>query len=161
MSITHFDVPLSPGSPVPDPLVPAAPLAGTLGAALASRVRPALVLDEQVARQLLGEAARHDVAVGGKFSAGLAGVQVWSGPWLDSDRPGDAVHLGSVNWTYNTPSKHYATIYRTMVTRFGIERGETTESILRAVLGLADLDIDGPRIEQPAPPERDPFQKTT
>jgi len=144
---------------VPDPLGPAGRLSGTLGAALASRVRPALVLDERVAREVLREAQRLDVAVGGRFSAGQAGVQVWSGPWKDAELPGTAVHLGSVNWTYDTPAKNYVTIYRTMVTRFGIERGETTESILLAVLALGDIDIDGPRIEQPLPPERDPFAK--
>ena len=140
-------------------LGPAGTLPGTLGAALSSRVRPALVLDERVAMEVLREANRLDVAVGGRFSAGLAGVQVWSGPWQDKTSPGSAVHLGSVDWTYNTPSRNYATIYRTMVTRVGIECGETTESVLRAVLDLGDIDIDGPRIEQPLPPQRDPFQK--
>ena len=142
-----------------DPLGFAVPTQGTLSAALASRVRPALVLDEAVAREVLMEAKRLDIAVGGRFSAGIAGVQVWSGPWKTAEEPGEAVHLGSVNWTYNTPVKNYATIYRTMVTRYGIARGETTETILRAVLALGNLDIDGPRIEQPLPPERDPVLK--
>ncbi|HVF19231.1 MAG TPA: hypothetical protein VNA14_03200 [Mycobacteriales bacterium] len=143
-----------------DPLGFSLPMQGTHPAALASRVRPALVLDELVARELLLEAKRLDIAVGGRFSAGIAGVQVWSGPWRTRDDAGDAVHLGSVNWTYNTPARNYVTIYRTMVTKHGIGRGETTESVLRSVLTLGNLDIDGPRIEQPLPPERDPFQKS-
>lgn len=133
----------------------------TGGAALASRVRPSLVLDERVARELLREAERLDVSRGGRFSGGPAGVQVWTGPWdaAGGTMHGTAVHLGSVDWTYDTPAKNYATVYRSMVTQAGIERGETTESILRAVLALAQLGIEGPRIEQPLPPARDPFRR--
>ena len=129
-------------------------------AALASRVRPSLVLDERVARELLQEAARHDVSAGGRFSAGPAGVQVWSGPW---DGPGGtkgaAVHLGSVDWTYDTPSRNYVTIYRSMVTQAGMDRGETTESILATVLRLVGQSVEGPRLEQPMPPAVDPFRR--
>ncbi len=132
---------------------------GAAKAALQSRVRPSLVLDERVARELLAEAARKDVGVGGRFAAGPAGIQVWSGPW---DGPGgshgSAKHLGSVDWTYDTPAKSYVTIYRSMVTQQGIDRDETTESILLDVLRLVGQTIDGPRLEQPLPPERDPFK---
>ncbi|HVE63757.1 MAG TPA: hypothetical protein VNB94_08160 [Mycobacteriales bacterium] len=129
-------------------------------AALASRVRPSLVLDERVARELLREAERLDVSSGGRFSGGPAGVQVWSGPWdaAGGTKHGTSVHLGSVDWTYDTPAKNYATIYRSMVTQAGLDRGETTESVLRAVLALAELSVEGPRIEQPLPPKRDPFK---
>ncbi|HEX8003215.1 MAG TPA: hypothetical protein VF519_11020 [Mycobacteriales bacterium] len=133
---------------------------GAAKAALASRVRPSLVLDERVARELLQEAARFDVSAGGRFSAGPAGVQVWSGPWDGvGGTKGSAVHLGSVDWTYDTPSKNYVTIYRSMVTQSGIDAGETTESILTTVLKLVGQTVDGPRIEQPMPPARDPFRR--
>jgi hypothetical protein len=144
------------------PLRPGTPgwAEGAAKAALASRVRPSLVLDERVARELLQEAARFDVSAGGRFSAGPAGVQVWSGPW---DGPGGtkgtAIHLGSVDWTYDTPSKNYVTIYRSMVTQSGIDAGETTESVLTSVLKLVGQSVEGPRIEQPMPPARDPFRR--
>lgn len=129
-------------------------------AALASRVRPSLVLDERVARELLQEAARFDVSAGGRFSAGPAGIQVWSGPWNGPlGGKGDAVHLGSVDWTYDTPSKGYVTIYRSMVTQSGLDQGESTESILTAVLNLVGQTVEGPRIEQPMPPAHDPFRR--
>lgn len=128
-------------------------------AALASNVRPSLVLDERQARELLTEAERLDVSKGGRFLAGPAGVQLWSGPFDgEAGTRGRAVHLGSINWTYDTPAKNYATIYRTMVTQAGLDRGETTESVLLAVLAIAGLVVDGPRIEQPMPPARDPFK---
>lgn len=128
--------------------------------ALASHVRPALVLAERETREVLAAAERHDVGVGGRFSAGPAGVQVWTGPF---DGPngthGSGVHVGSVDWSYDTPAKHYSTIYRVMVTQEGVDAGDTTLSVLTAVLQLAGLSADGTRITMPAPPARDPFQR--
>jgi len=128
--------------------------------ALSSHVRPALVLPERETRELLAEATRLDVGAGGCFSAGPAGIQVWTGPF---DGPngshGNAIHLGSVDWSYNTPVKHYATIYRAMVTTHGVTAGETTASILARVLGLTGLSIEGDRITLPIPPPRDPFRR--
>jgi len=128
--------------------------------ALASQIRPALVLPERETRELIAQARLHDVGNGGHFAAGPAGIQVWSGPF---DGPGgtrgSAVHLGSVDWSYNTPVKHYATIYRAMVTAEGVARGETTASILARVLALTGLSVDGTRLTMPMPPARDPFRQ--
>lgn len=128
--------------------------------ALASNVRPALVLAERESRQLIEAAKEHDVSLGGVFCAGPTGIQVWSKTWSDpSQGPGDALHLGSVDWTYDTPVKHYVTIYRAMVTDNGIAVGESTLSVLTKVLGLTGIPIDGARISMPAPPPRDPFRR--
>lgn len=127
--------------------------------ALTSQVRPALVLPEGQARALLDAANRQDVSRGGCFAASPAGVQVWSGPFdgIGGSR-GSSVHLGSVDWTYDTPAKHWALIYRAMVTQAGIEYGETTTTMLLRVLALTGLSIDGDRITLPTPPLRDPFR---
>lgn len=129
--------------------------------ALSSHVRPALVLAETETRNLLQLAGQYDVARGGRFSAGPAGIQVWSGPF---DGPngahGTATLLGAVDWSYDTPVRHYATVYRAMVTAAGVAAGETTESILRAVLGLAEIRLDGTHVTMPAPPPRDPFRSS-
>src|SRR5579875_3619400 len=79
--------------------------------ALTSQVRPALVLPEGQARALLDAANRNDVSREGYFAAGPAVVQVWSGPFdgVGGSR-GSAVHLGSIDWTYDTPAKHWALI---------------------------------------------------
>jgi hypothetical protein len=128
--------------------------------ALTSQVRPALVLPELQARALLDAAAREDVGDDGCFSAGPAGIQLWSGPFNGPDgHKGTAVHLGSIDWTYDTPAKHWALIYRAMVTQPGLERGETTLSILTRVLGLTGLSIEGDRVQLPTPPVRDPFRR--
>jgi hypothetical protein len=128
--------------------------------ALASHVRPALVLAERETRELLDVASRHDVASGGRFAAGPAGIQVWSGPFDGANGAhGSAVHLGSVDWSYDTPVRHYATIYRAMVTAAGVAAGESTETILRTVLALGQIGMDGSHITMPAPPPRDPFRR--
>jgi hypothetical protein len=128
--------------------------------ALTSHVRPALVLPELQARALLDAAMREDVSAGGCFSAGPAGIQRWSGPFDGPEgQKGSAIHLGSVDWTYDTPAKHWALIYRAMVTQPGIEHGETTLSILLSVLGLTGLSIEGDRVQLAIPPVRDPFRR--
>jgi hypothetical protein len=69
------------------------------------------------------------------------------------------VHLGSVDWSYDTPVKHYVTIYRAMITEDGVAAGETTLSILARVLGLTGVPVDGARVTMPMPPRRDPFRR--
>jgi hypothetical protein len=128
--------------------------------ALASHVRPALVLAERETRELLAAANLHDVGLEGRFAAGPAGIQVWDGPFNGpSGTHGTAKHLGSVDWSYDTPAKHYVTIYRVMVTQAGVDAGETTLSIMTMVLALGGLSADGTRITMPTPPARDPFRR--
>jgi hypothetical protein len=50
-----------------------------------NRVRPALVFPQEEAGRLLKAAKAQDVRAGGVFSAGPAGVQVWSEPWDDEN----------------------------------------------------------------------------
>jgi hypothetical protein len=125
---------------------------------MASQVRPALVLKEREARELLAAAQRGDVSQGGCFSAGPAGVQVWSGPWDGVlGTHGSSEHWGSVDWCYDTPTRHYITVYRVMVTARGAAAGQTTAGLLARVLALAGVSL----AEQgclPVPPPRDPFR---
>lgn len=128
--------------------------------ALASHIRPALVLPERATRALLDAAAREDVGHGGHFAAGPAGIQVWSGPFNGpAGSKGDALLLGSVDWSYDTPSRHYATIYRAMVTQEGVDRAESTASVLARVLALTGLSVEGDRLSLACPPPRDPFHR--
>ena len=127
--------------------------------ALESQVRPALVLPEREGRALLLAAQREDVSRGGCYSAGPAGVQVWSAPWegVGGSR-GDSQHLGSVDWSYDTPIRHYITVYRVLVTSAGVASGETTGSLMARVLGLAGLGATGEVLSLAVPPPRDPFR---
>lgn len=127
--------------------------------ALSSHVRPAMVLAERETRDLLDAANRSDVRAGGLFAAGPAGIQVWSGPWDGPNgTPGSALHLGSVDWAYDTPVRQYATVYRAMVTAAGVTAGVTTTSVLQAVLDLVGLPLETAHVTMPSPPPRDPFR---
>ena len=128
--------------------------------AVASQVRPAIVLPDREARNLLHVAEREDVSRGGCFSAGPAGVQVWSGPWDGAGGSrGTAEHLGSVDWSYDTPNRHYITVYRVLVTVTGVAAGFTPADILRHVLELGGLTAGGEvTLAMEAPPARDPFR---
>ena len=127
--------------------------------AVESHVRPALVLPEREGRALLLAVQREDVSRGGCYSAGPAGVQVWSGPWEGpGGSRGDALHLGSVDWSYDTPVRHYITVYRVLVTTPGVQAGESTHTLLSRVLGLAGLGATGEMLKMPVPPPRDPFR---
>ena len=126
---------------------------------LSTEVRPALVLPEREARALLTAAGREDVRRGGCWSAGNAGVQLWSGPWDGSaGSRGSAVPLGSVDWSYDTPVRHYITIYRVVLTGHGVTAGGSTDSILARLLALVDLQTPDGSLAMQAPPPRDPFR---
>jgi hypothetical protein len=140
---------VAPAAPVP------AVSAACAAPALSSQVRPAIVLPDRETRALLQAAARLDVEHGGCFSAGPAGIQLWG---QGGTGRASRVHLGSVDWSYDTPVRHYATIYRSMVTAAGVDAGETTASVLARVLALTGVPLGSARIEMPAPPRRDPFR---
>ena len=124
-----------------------------------ARVRPALVFPEDQANELLRAAEDEDVTAGGTFSAGPAGVQVWSEPRDgEGGTMGTSVHLGSVDWTYNTPTRFYITVYRCMVTQEGRNRGLEAADVLKKILDLVGLPIDGVRANLHEPPVSDPFR---
>ncbi len=128
------------------------------GAAVETAVRPALALPEQEGRALLEEAARADVSRGGCWSAGPAGVQLWSGPWVDGRR-GGTEHLGSVDWSWDTPVRHYITVYRVLVTASGAAAGLDAERLLSQVLALGGITPDtGAPVPTGVPAPRDPFR---
>lgn len=128
--------------------------------ALLSHIRPAIVLSEDDTRQLIGSADQQGVRTGGCFLAGPIGIQLWSGPFDGPDgTPGTSMHLGTVDWSYDTPVKHYATVYRSIVTASGVHAGETTASVLARVLALCGISATGDRVTMPVAPPRDPFRR--
>ena len=127
------------------------------GPSTASEVRDDVLVPAERARALLAVAASKDVASGGIYSPGPAGVQVWSGPWNSpTGGPGTAEHLGSVDWSWDTPTG-YVTVYRVMLTAAGAAAGLTTDAVLRRVLGLAGVEVETQAaVRVPLP--RDPFR---
>lgn len=127
----------------------------------AREVRDDVILPADRARGVLAAAARRDVSAGGVFSPGPAGVQLWSGAWNSpTGGPGTAEHLGSVDWSWDSPTTGLVTVYRVMRTAAGVERGLTTDAVLDVVLSLAG----GESVQRSAAPPtalplpRDPFR---
>ena len=126
--------------------------------AVASYLRPPLVIPERDAMRMLELLRGFDVTRGGRFQSLPTGAQVWSGPWHAEDTPGDAQLLGTVDWTLDSPIQHYTTITRATVTEVGVSGGATPASILASVLGLVAMSVEPGRLAVPLPPPRDPFR---
>lgn len=132
------------------------------GPATAREVRDDVIVPGERARAILAAAARRDVANGGSYSPGPAGVQLWSGAWNGpTGGPGTAEHLGSVDWSWDTPTTGLVTVYRVLRTDAGVARGLTTDGILDRVLSLAGGEAvhrtaAAPPASLPLP--RDPFR---
>jgi hypothetical protein len=127
--------------------------------ALASQLYPALVLPEREARDLLAAVAQADARRGGRFTSGPAGTQVWSGPFDGTDGGhGNAVQIGTVDWSQDTPARHYLTLLRSAVTAAGVAVGESPASVLHHVLALTGTSVEPERLRTPSAPARDPFR---
>jgi hypothetical protein len=127
--------------------------------AVSAVIRPAAVLPESAARDVLVELALRNV-VGG-------GGSWWSSPvlWQRYDGPfngpnstaGDSVLLGSLQVTYGTPTRYAITIYRATVTQAGTRAGWTVETLCDEALGFGGYSLaDCPRADLAAPPR--PFR---
>ncbi len=129
--------------------------------AITEVIRPAAVLPETAARQVLVELALRDVNGGGTW---------WSSPtlWQRYDRPfngpagspGDAALLGSLQVTYGTPTRYAITIYRATITPFGSAQGWTVEALCDEALAFGGYTLaDCPRADLKPPPR--PFRMPT
>lgn len=120
-------------------------------------IRPAAVLPERAAREILQWLATHDVSQGGVWSSGVGTVQRYSGPFDGpSGMRGSAVLLGSLHMTWES---YTATIYRVSITDAGAARGYTVDRLCDEVLRVADLTLaECPRADLLQAPVPDPFR---
>lgn len=121
-------------------------------------IRPAAVLPEHAAREILSWLQTVDVSQGGCWSSGIGSIQRYSGPFDGpSGMRGSAVLLGSLHITWDT---YEATIYRVSVTDAGAALGMTVDSLCDEVLRVAGLTLAScPRAALHAAPPLDPFKK--
>ena len=130
------------------------------GATETSRViRPAAVLHEEHARQVLTELEAQDVATGGVWNASIGLWQRYDGPW---DGPGGTMGasrlVGTIATVYGSPTKYEITIYRATITAYGAEAGWTVERLCNEALAAAGLTLENcPRADLLAAPLADPF----
>jgi hypothetical protein len=121
-------------------------------------IRPAAVLMEVAAKEILAGLAADDVRSGGHWLTSPGVWQRYDRPWPEgATEPGGAVQLGTVRSVYDSPQRYAVTIFRVSVTPDGIEHGWTVESLCDDAFRHADLTLAScPRAELTAPPE--PFR---
>jgi hypothetical protein len=119
-------------------------------------IRPAAVLPETAARQVLVELAHRDVRSGGFWASSPTLWERYDRPW-HGVTAGDAVLIGSLQVSYGTPTRYAITIYRATVTTFGAEHGWTVEGLCDEALAYGGYTLaECPRADLKPPPR--PFR---
>lgn len=120
-------------------------------------IRPAAVIPERAAREILGWLATQDVTDGGCWSHGIGVIQRYSGPFDGpSGMRGSAELLGSIHIMWDT---YEATIFRVNVTDAGAERGLTVDGLCDEVLRIAGLTLASCPRAQLVDAVPDPFRR--
>lgn len=122
-------------------------------------IRPAAVLMETAAKDILAGLAVDDVRGGGHWLTSPGVWQRYDRPWKDDAvDPGESVHLGTIRSVYDSPQRYAVTIFRASVTPEGIEQGWSVESLCDDALRHAGLTLTNcPRAELTPPPA--PFRQ--
>src|SRR4051795_6402221 len=105
-------------------------------------IRPAAVLNDETARQLLLALQEMDVARGGVWNVSVGLWQRYDRPWNGpGGTMGEAQLVGTIATVYAAPTKFEITIYRVTVTTMGIEQGWTVESLCDDALRPVGLTL--------------------
>jgi hypothetical protein len=125
-------------------------------------IRPAAVLYDEIARELLRALEEMDVARGGVWNVTVGLWQRYDRPWNGpGGTMGDAKLVGTIATVYAAPTKFEITIYRVTVTKYGAEEGWTVESLCDDALRPVGLTLEScPRAEMLNAPVPDPFRAT-
>jgi hypothetical protein len=122
-------------------------------------IRPAAVVPEHSARQILVELAMRDVRMGGLWWSEPTNWRRYNQPWSDDDEgAGEAEVLGAMQIAYGVPTRFEITIFRATITRLGQEHGLTVASLCDEALAFGDLSLATcPRADLTPPPK--PFRR--
>ena len=100
-------------------------------------LRPAPLLPESAAREVLVELAHADVRASGLWATSPSLWQRYDRPWNGpGGGPGDALLLGSVHVGYGSPTAYAITLYRASLTETGLAHDWTVEALVDEVLSL-------------------------
>ncbi|MGI4895386.1 MAG: hypothetical protein ACRYF3_09755 [Janthinobacterium lividum] len=128
------------------------PIRATTGE-ISEVIRPAAIVPEDAARNVLVELALRDVQNGGVWQAGPALWSRYDRPWNGTENAAGAELIGRIHVAYGTPTKYEITIYRVTVTLFGSQLGWSVESLCDEALGHGGLRLqDCPRASLAVPP---------
>lgn len=105
-------------------------------------IRPAAVLMEAAARDILAGLAEDDVREGGMWLTSPGVWQRYDRHWPAGSRePGPARHLGTIRSIYDSPQRYSVTIFRASITPEGLEQGWTVESLCDDALKHAGMTL--------------------
>ena len=125
---------------------------------LSEVIRPAAILDEEAARQVLAALALEDARAQGVWVAEPGTWRRYDQPWDGPDgTPGVAALLGTIQVIYGSPTRHEITIYRATVTGPAAAAGWTVTSLCDDALQFAELSLETCPRANLAPPPR-PFR---
>jgi hypothetical protein len=125
--------------------------------AVTAVIRPAAILPERAARQVLVELAHRDARAGGTWISTPNMWQRYDVPWDDPYAPGASQLLGTMQVSYGVPTRYDITIYRATITRIGHDQGWTVESLCDNALAYGGYSLARcPRADLTAPPK--PFR---
>jgi hypothetical protein len=121
-------------------------------------IRPAAVLPDRAAREIMAWLDDVDVTRGGCWMHDVSYIKRFSGPFDGvAGMRGSAVLLGSLHITWD---KYQVTIFRANVTDDGAARGLTVDALCDEVLAVAGLTLATcPRADLVAAPAPDPFRR--
>jgi len=122
--------------------------------ALQEVIRPAAVLSETSARQILAALADDDVLSGGLWWTRVGVWRRYASPWAPGAQgPGDTIHIGTISCVYDSPARYCVTVFRVSMTAYGLAEGWTTSSLCDEAFRHAGLTLaDCPRASfTPAP----------
>jgi hypothetical protein len=121
-------------------------------------IRPAAIVPDEAARQILAHLSAHDVRMGGLWLAEPAAWQRFDRPWNAPDRgPGTAELLGTLQVIHGMPTRYEITVFRATITYAGQALGYSVTSLCDEALGYGGLTLEScPRAELRPPPQ--PFR---
>ena len=104
-------------------------------------IRPAAIIPEEAAREILVELSLRDVRNGGVWRSDPSRWALYDSPWPNPADQGQAQLVGTIQVAYSTPTKYEITIYRATVTRVGTDLGWRVISLCDEALGFGRLDL--------------------
>jgi hypothetical protein len=125
-------------------------------------IRPAAVVPEEAARQVLMQLALRDVRLGGLWDTEPALWRRFDRPWDtgQNDAAAEPQLLGTIQVAYGVPTRYEITIFRATITKVGTEQGWTVEALCDEALAYGGLSLATcPRADLKPPPPRFYFDR--
>lgn len=117
-------------------------------------IRPAAVVPEEAARDILVELSLNNVQTGGLWLSEPSRWSRYDRAWQHRDDPGEAGLIGTIQIAYGTPTKYEITIYRVTITKLGSDQGWTVRALSDEALGYGGLSLaQCPRATMSTPPK--------